>query len=132
MRGSKKQSKNIKSRSIALERGSHYHKVFAFMAAREAEKVLPLFERERPKDKRLREAIKAIRAWANGKRKLGMKEVRKLSLGSHAAARECKSDAARFAARAAGHAVATWHVPTHAMGAPLYVCKAILASHGIR
>ena len=98
------------------------------MAAREAEKVLPLFEKERPKDGRPRRAIEAIRAWAKGKRELSMKEVRRLALDSHAAARECESDAARFAARAAGHAVATWHVPTHAMGAPIYACKAILAS----
>ena len=54
-------------------------------------------------------------------------EVRKLSLNSHAAARAAKTDAARFAARAAGQAVATWHVPTHAMGAPIYARKAIAA-----
>ena len=94
----------------------------------EATRVLPLFEREHPDDPRPRQAIEAIRAWAHGKRSLGMAEVRKLSMGSHAAAREAKSDAARFAARAAGHAIATWHVPTHAMGVPMYACKAILAS----
>ncbi len=110
-----------------LSRGSKYHRIFALIASKEAEKVLPFFERERPSDKRPRKAIAAIRAWAKGKTKLGMKEVRKLSLDSHAAARICKTDSAKFAARAAGHAVATWHVPTHAMGAPLYACKAILA-----
>ncbi len=102
----------------------NYHKLFARIAAREAERVLPFFEKERPKDDRPRKAIEAIRAWANGKRTLGMKEVRKLSLDSHAAARACKSDAARYAARAAGQAVAVWHVPTHAMAVPMYVCKA--------
>ncbi len=111
-----------------LDRGSRYHKLFALMAAREAERVLPLFEKERPKDRRPKKAIDAIRAWAKGKKKLGMKEVRKLSLDSHAAARACKTDSARFAARAAGHAVATWHVPTHAMGAPMYACKARMAA----
>ncbi len=111
-----------------LSRGSRYHKIFALVAAKEAEKVLPLFEKERPKDLRPKKAIEAIRAWAKGKRTLGMKEVRKLSLDSHAAARACKSDAARFAARAAGHAIATWHVPTHAMGVPLYACKARMAA----
>lgn len=54
-----------------------------------------------------------------------MAEVRKLSLDSHAAARECKTDPARFAARAAGHAIATWHVPTHAIGVPRYAQKAL-------
>jgi len=111
-----------------MARSSRYHRRFALLAAMQAERVLPLFEGERPQDRRPRRAIAAIRAWAQGKRELGMAEVRKLSLGSHAAARAAKSDAARFAARAAGHAVATWHVPTHAMGVPMYACKAIIAS----
>jgi hypothetical protein len=115
-------------KSVDLSRGAAYHKKFALVAAKEAEGVLPLFEKERPKDKRPRKAIEAIRAWAKGKRELGMKEVRKLSLDSHAAARACKTDAARFAARAAGHAVATWHVPTHAMAVPIYACKAKMAA----
>ena len=112
----------------SVERNSRNHRRFALLAAKEAERVLPIFERERPKDNRPRRAIEAISAWAQGKRELRMAEVRELSLGSHAAAREAKSDAARFAARAAGQAVATWHVPTHAMGAPMYACKAIIAS----
>ena len=112
----------------SVERNSRNHRRFALLAAKEAERVLPIFEEERPKDGRPRRAIEAIRGWAQGKRDLGMAEVRELSLGSHAAAREAKSDAARFAARAAGQAVATWHVPTHAMGAPIYACKAIIAS----
>jgi hypothetical protein len=111
-----------------LERDSRYHRLFALKAAKEAERVLPIFEKERPNDERPRKAIEAIRAWAQGKRQLDMKEVRALSLASHAAAREATSDAARFAARAAGHAVATWHVPTHAMAVPAYACKAIFAN----
>jgi hypothetical protein len=106
-------------------RDSYYHKLFGLKAAKEAERVLPIFEKERPNDNRPRQAIEAIRAWAQGKQELGMAEVRKLSLGSHAAAREAKSDAARFAARSAGQAVATWHVPTHALGAFSYAGKAI-------
>lgn len=116
----------------SVERNSAYHRRFALLAAMEAGRVLRIFERERPRDTRPRKAIEAISAWAKGKRELGMAEVRKLSLRSHAAAREAKSDAARFAARAAGHAVATWHVPTHAMGAPIYACKAIIASKWMR
>ena len=109
-------------------RDSHYHKLFGLKAAKEAERVLPIFEKENPKDNRPRKAIEAIKSWSQGKRKLKMSEVRKLSLDSHAAAREAKSEAAKFAARAAGQAVATWHVPTHAMGAPMYACKAICAN----
>ena len=116
----------------SLERNSRSHRRFALLAATEAERVLLLFEQEHPRDKRPRQAIEAIRAWAQGARALSMAEVRKLSLGSHAAARGAKSDAARFAARAAGHAVATWHVPTHAMGAPIYAGKAVVASMSTR
>ncbi|QNA85894.1 hypothetical protein G4G27_19355 [Sphingomonas sp. So64.6b] len=72
-------------------------------------------------------AIEAIRGWASGRRELSLAEVRKLSLGSHAAAREASSSAARFVARAAGQAVATWHVPTHATAVPAYATKAIAA-----
>lgn len=111
-----------------VKRNSRYHRLLALKAAKEAERVLLIFENEHPNDGRPRQAIEAIRAWAQGNRELGMAEVRKLSLGSHAAAREAKSDATRFAARAAGHAVATWHVPTHAMAVPRYAGKAIAAS----
>lgn len=111
-----------------ITRNSRYHRLFALKAAKEAERVLLIFEKECPKDDRPRKAIKAIKAWAQGKQELGMAEVRKLSLDSHAAARVAKSDAAKFAARAAGQAIATWHVPTHAMAVPYYACKAIFAN----
>lgn len=110
-------------------RDSYYHKLFGLKAAREAERVLPIFENENPKDSRPRKAIEAIKSWSQGKRKLKMNEVRKLSFDSHAAAREAKSEPARFAARAAGQAVATWHVPTHAMGATMYACRALYANN---
>jgi len=90
--------------------------------------VLTLFEADRPGDMRPRDAIVAIRARAQGTRELGMHTTRLLSLRAHAAARAAQCEAARFAARAAGHTVATWHVPTHALGAPLYADMARAAS----
>lgn len=108
-------------------RNTHYHKSLGLKAAKEAERVLECFEKELPSDTRPRQAIEAIRAWAQGKRELGMTEVRRLSLDAHAAARTAKSDAAIFAAHSAGQAVATWHVPTHAMGASWYAGKAMYA-----
>lgn len=113
-----------------FERNSRYHRLFALRAASFADRVLHFFERERPRDKRPRRAIEAIRAWARGKRQLGMKEVRCLSLGAHAAARAAKSDRARFAAGAAGQAVAVWHAPLHALAVPWYACKATYANQG--
>jgi hypothetical protein len=111
-----------------LWRDSYYHKLFGYKAALEAGRVLKYFEKERPDDIRPRTAIEALKAWSEDKRKLSMKEVRQLSLDAHAAARSVKTDAAKFAAHAAGHAIATWHVPTHALAAFEYVGKAVVAA----
>ena len=51
-----------------------------------------------------------------------------LAFNTHAAARDAKSNVAKYAAHAAGQAVGTWHVPTHALGAFGYAGKAIIAS----
>ncbi len=111
-----------------VKRNSSIHKAWALEVAKQAKQVLQFFEKERPDDNRPRQAIEAIRSWARGQRELGLLEVRTLSLSSHAAARASKTNAAKFAARAAGQAVATWHVPTHATAVPKYVQKAMLAN----
>jgi soluble lytic murein transglycosylase-like protein len=55
-----------------------------------------------------------------------MAVIRKASLDSHAAAREVGEDnPARSAARAAGQAVATAHVPRHAYGSAIYAQQAV-------
>jgi len=117
-----------KSNDSKLWRDSYYHKLFGLKAAQEAKRVLKYFEKERPNDKRPLEAIEAIKEWAEGTRVLEMKEVRILSLAAHAAAREAKSYAAKYAAHSAGQAVGTWHVPTHALGAFSYAGKATIAA----
>ena len=89
-----------------------------------AKRVLPLFEKEFPKDPRPRAALKAGRTWA----KTGifkMAVIRKASLDSHAAARDVGADGpARCAARAAGQAVASCHVPAHSVAAAMYAATA--------
>ncbi len=119
--------KTPKPKDSTSWRDSYYHKLFGLKAAKEAERVLKYFEKERPGDLRPRRAIDAIRAWAEEDRALSMKEVRTLSLDAHAAAREVTSDAAKFAAHAAGQAIGTWHVPTHALGAFGYAGRAMIA-----
>ncbi|MDD4878339.1 MAG: hypothetical protein PHO02_04875 [Candidatus Nanoarchaeia archaeon] len=98
-------------------------KLLAIWAADCAERVLPFFKKAYPKDKRPIKAIKKCREWAQtGIFK--MADIRKASLDSHAAARKAKkNNAACFAARAAGQAVATAHVPRHAFGAAYYALK---------
>ena len=97
----------------------------ATCAADCAERVLPYFEKVCTKDDRPRKAIEACRTWIRtGVFK--MADVRGASLAAHAAAREAREDyTACFAARAAGHAVATAHVPQHAFGAAYYALKAV-------
>lgn len=93
-----------------------------------ATRVLPLFEKQYPQDKRPRNAIKELKKWVRTG-KFSMNIIRKASLSAHAAARKAKPDsAARFAARAAGQAVASAHVAAHALAAANYAIKAARAA----
>jgi hypothetical protein len=105
--------------------GKTGHKTLAVWAIDCVERVLPYFEEKYPEDNRPRNAIETLQTWINtGIFKMAV--IRKASLDSHAAAREVGEDnAARSAARAAGQAVATAHVPTHAIGAAIYALQAI-------
>jgi hypothetical protein len=100
-------------------------KTLAQWAIECAERVMADFEQSYPGDARPRQAIETLETWIDtGKFKLAV--VRGASLGSHAAAREVGVDnPARSAARAAGQAVATAHVPTHAIGAATYALQAV-------
>jgi hypothetical protein len=100
-------------------------KLMATWAADCVERVLPFFEKAYPKDDRPRKAIEACRTWVRtGVFK--MADIRGASLAAHAAARDAKeNNAACYAARAAGQAVATAHVPQHAFGGAYYALKAI-------
>jgi hypothetical protein len=101
------------------------HKTLAVWAVDCVERVMPYFEEKYPEDHRPRNAIEALQVWINtGVFK--MADIRKASLASHAAAREVGEDnAARSAARAAGQAVATAHVPRHTYGSAMYAQQAI-------
>lgn len=101
------------------------HQLLALWAATCAERVLPLFEHERPDDRRPREAIEAARRWARGE--VPMMQAR--AVGGHAmgAARPL-TGAARFAAYAAGQAACVGHVAEHDLGAAAYAIKAIRAA----
>lgn len=101
------------------------HKVLALWAIDCAERVMSYFEKKYPQDHRPRQAIEVLKVWIDtGVFKMSI--IRKASLDSHAAAREVGEDnPARSAARAAGQAVATAHVPRHAYGSAIYAQQAI-------
>lgn len=100
-------------------------KTLAAWAADCVKQVLPFFNDSYPEDQRPIQALDALRSWIRTGI-FSMKEIRKASLDAHAAAREVGQDnAARSAARAAGQAVATAHVKTHAIAAVNYALQAI-------
>lgn len=101
------------------------HKTLAVWAIDCAERVLPYFEEKYPQDQRPRNALETLQTWLETG-VFRMAVIRQASLASHAAAREVGEDnPARSAARAAGQAVATAHVPIHSIGAAIYALQAI-------
>jgi len=115
-------------RFITIRRGGTLtdadHRLLALWAAACAEHVLHLFEAEQPADPRPRRTIESTRAWARGE--MTMSEAR-AAAGANAAARAL-SGSARYAAYAAGQAVAVSHVPAHELGAAAYAIKAVRAA----
>ncbi len=119
-----------KDRSIVELTRKTDHKTLATWAIDCVSRVIPYFEEKCPGDNRPKKAIEVLRKWINtGLFK--MDDIRKAALDSHAAAREIGEDnAARSAARAAGQAVATAHVPAHCIGAANYALQAIHRAAG--
>lgn len=101
------------------------HQTLAFWAIECVERVMPFFEKNYSTDPRPRNAINTLKGWINtGNFKMSV--IRKASLDAHKAARDVGADnPARSAAHAAGQAVATAHVRTHAYGPAIYAQQAI-------
>ncbi|WP_020599634.1 putative immunity protein [Spirosoma panaciterrae] len=116
-------------RFITLRRGGTLtdsnHQLLALWAATCAEHVLHLFEQANPNDERPRKAIELARAWVNGE--ISMKQAHKAAFAANAAAKGMP-EAARFAALAAGQAVAVAHVAAHELGAAAYAIRAVRES----
>jgi len=112
-------------RFITVRRGGMLldadHHLLALWAADCADHVLHHFERVRPDDHRPRQALDVAHAWVRGE--VRMRDAHKAAFVSNAAAREV-SGAARFAALAAGQAVAVAHVAAHELGAAAYAIRA--------
>ena len=100
-------------------------KTLAVWAIDCAERVMRYFEEKYPADTRPRQALETLETWIDtGVFKMAV--IRNASLSAHSAARDVEEDnPARSVAHAAGQAVATAHVPTHAIGAAIYALQAI-------
>lgn len=92
-------------------------------------RVLPYFEGIYSHDRRPRDALETLKKWLETDL-FRMADIRKASLDAHAAAKEVKEDYAKYIAHAAGQAVATAHVPTHALGCSVYCIRAVVAYSG--
>ncbi len=116
-------------RFITIRRGGTLtdstHHLLALWAASCAEHVLPLFEQANADDNRPRQAIELARAWVKGE--ITMKQAHQTAFAANAAAKGLP-DAARFAALAAGQAVAVAHVAAHELGAAAYAIRAVRES----
>lgn len=113
-------------RFITIRRGGTLsdanHHLLATWAAACAEHVLHFFEEERPEDDRPRKAIEQTHAWVRGE--ITMREAREAAYDCNAAV----AGAARYAAYAAGQAVAVGHVAAHELGAAAYAIRAAQAA----
>lgn len=87
------------------------------------ERLLPIFEENRPGDMRLVDALDGAREFAAGN--LGVSPIRKLAFGCHVAARDATSPEATAAARAVGQAVAVAHMASHSRQIARYTSKAL-------
>ncbi|WNY26505.1 putative immunity protein [Methanolapillus ohkumae] len=94
------------------------HRTLVLWALDSASFALNIFE-SRSDDLRPRQAVEAAGLWASGSIK--MPDAKKAILACHKAATESGSDpVTEAAARAVGHAAATVHVETHALGLVFY------------
>lgn len=104
-------------------------RILAEWAANCAQRVLCLFEIEKPGDDRPRAAIARAQAFARAE--LDTKSAIQQRFGGGSAAREAKLAASAAAARSAGQASAVCHMAAHALGAAGYAASAVgLANAG--
>ena len=116
-------------RLVTVRRGGtltdEHHVLLAEWALLCAEHVLPLFEQASPDDHRPHDALRIGHAWARGE--ATMREAHNAAFPANAAGKGLPP-AARFAALAAGQAVAVAHVAAHDLGAAAYAIKAVRAA----
>ena len=116
-------------RLITVRRGGtltdEHHRLLAEWAVVCAEHVLHLFEEVQPGDTRPRDALDVGRGWIRGE--VTMREAHRTAFVANAAGRGLP-DPARYAALAAGQAVAVAHVAAHDLGAAAYAIRAAVAA----
>lgn len=104
------------------------HRTLVMWALDCAKTTLEQFEAKYPNELRPRTALELCEAWSRGEIKMPM--AKRAILDSHAVAKEIADDEYGALAHAIGHAGATVHVETHALGLAVYELTAIVLKYG--
>lgn len=104
------------------------HRTLVMWALDCAKLPLAQFEAKYPQERRPRICLEFCEAWARGKMK--MPSAKQAVLGSHAVAKEINDNEYGALCHAIGHAGATVHVETHAVGLPFYELTTLVIKYG--
>lgn len=104
------------------------HRTLVMWALDCANSTLAEFEAKYPDEIRPRTCLELCEDWARGKIK--MPKAKRAILDSHAVAKEITNSEYGNLCHAIGHAGATVHVETHAIGLPFYELTAIVLRYG--
>ncbi|NMA01041.1 MAG: hypothetical protein GX923_00575 [Clostridia bacterium] len=104
------------------------HRILVMWALDCAKIPLKQFEEKYPDEHRPRGCLELCEAWARGKIKMPV--AKRAILDAHAVAKEINDLEYASLCHAIGHAGATVHVETHALGLPFYELTAIVLKCG--
>lgn len=104
------------------------HRILVMWALDCAKVPLGQFEEKYSADRRPRTCLELCEEWARGRIKMPI--AKKAILDSHAVAKEISDSEYGALCHAIGHAGATVHVETHALGLPFYELTAIVLKYG--
>jgi hypothetical protein len=104
------------------------HRTLVMWALDCAKMPLIQFEEKYPNEQRPRTCLNLCEDWARGKIKMPI--AKRAILNSHAVAKEINDDEYGALCHAIGHAGATVHVETHAIGLPMYELTAMVLKYG--
>lgn len=104
------------------------HRTLVMWALDSAKLPLAQFEVKYPAERRPRTCLELSEAWARGKVKMSI--AKRAILDSHAVAKVIDDSECGALCHAIGHAGATVHVETHAIGLPFYELTALVLKYG--
>ena len=104
------------------------HRTLVMWALDCAKLSLEQFEAKYPDERRPRTCLELCEAWARGKIKMPI--AKQAILDAHAVAKTIDDSEYGALCHAIGHAGATVHVETHALGLPIYELTALVLKYG--